>query len=394
MEPTRSNRTDADPGDEGRATSSRVTKASVAPETISVMVVDDHPMWRQTLRKVLERSRVGVVVAEASDGEEAIARARETKPDVAVMDLGLPNMNGIDATRRLVGMLRTIKVLVLSASDREADVLEAIRAGASGYLLKTAVPTDVVDAVRRIYRGEVVLPPQLADVVLGQLRTGGEPAGEPLRIALADTSALFRDGLGRMLTEKGFDVVGVVGDPDALFRCVAHERPDVVVTDARLGSDPSTEVTDLAGDIKRDHPEIGVLVLAHDVDVKVGSQLVANAAGGVGYLLKERVEEIGQLAEAIHRVAAGESVLDPEVAGRLVQPRKERDPLDELTPRESEVLALMAEGRSNRAISEQLFLSAKAVEGNVRNIFTKLGLEQAPDDHRRVLAVLTYLRSI
>lgn len=394
MEPTRSDRTDPDPGDEGRATSSRVTKGNVAPGTISVMVVDDHPMWRQTLRKVLERSRVGVVVAEASDGEEAIARARETKPDVVVMDLGLPNMNGVEATRRLVGMLRTIKVLVLSASDREADVLEAIRAGASGYLLKTAVPTEVVDAVRRIYRGEVVLPPQLADVVLGQLRDGVEPAGEPLRVALADTSALFRDGLGRMLTEKGFEVVGTVGDRDELLRCVAEKQPDVVVTDARLGSDPSTEVTDLAGDIKRDHPEIGVLVLAHDVDVKVGSQLVANAAGGVGYLLKERVEEIGQLAEAIHRVAAGESVLDPEVAGRLVQPRKERDPLDELTPRESEVLALMAEGRSNRAISEQLFLSAKAVEGNVRNIFTKLGLEQAPDDHRRVLAVLTYLRSV
>ncbi len=393
MEPTRSDRTDPDPGDEDRA-SSRDRRTTLAPKTISVMIVDDHPMWRQTLRKVLERSRVGVVVAEASDGEEAIARARETKPDVAVMDLGLPNMNGIEATRRLVGILRTIKVLVLSASDREADVLEAIRAGASGYLLKTAVPTDVVDAVRRIFRGEVVLPPQLADVVLGQLRTGAEPAGEPLRIALADVSALFRDGLGRMLTEKGFDVVGVVGDPDALFRCVAQEQPDVVVTDARLGSDPTTEVTDLAGDIKRDHPEIGVLVLAHDIDVKIGSQLVANAVGGVGYLLKERVEEIGQLAEAIRRVAAGESVLDPEVAGRLVQPRKERDPLDELTPRESEVLALMAEGRSNRAISEQLFLSAKAVEGNVRNIFTKLGLEQAPDDHRRVLAVLTYLRSV
>lgn len=393
MEPTRSDRTDPDPGDEGRG-SSRDRKANVPPETISVMVVDDHPMWRQTLRKVLERSRVGIVVAEASDGEEAVARAKETKPDVAVMDLALPNMNGIEATRRLVGMLRTIKVLVLSASDREADVLEAIQAGASGYLLKTAVPTEVVDAVRRIYRGEVVLPPQLADVVLSQLRTGGEPIQKPLRVALADASALFRDGLAGMLAEKGFDVVGAVGEPDALLECVARERPDVVVTDARLGPDSITEVTDLAGDIKRDYPETGVLVLSQDVDVKIGSQLVANAAGGVGYLLKERVEEIGQLAEAINRVAAGESVLDPEVAGRLVQPRKERDPLEELTPRESEVLALMAEGRSNRAISEQLFLSAKAVEGNVRNIFTKLGLEQAPDDHRRVLAVLTYLRSV
>lgn len=393
MEPTSSDPTDPDPDNEGRAVL-RGRDTGVGPETISVMIVDDHPMWRQTLRKVLERSRAGAVVAEASDGGEAIELAIEKKPHVAVMDLGLPKMGGIEATKKLIAAVRGIKVLVLSASDREADVLDAIRAGASGYLLKTAVPTEVVDAVRRIHRGELVLPPELADVVLEQLRTGRDLPPSGLRVVLADSSALFRDGLARMLTEKGFDVVATVGDADALSRCVATERPDVVVTDAYPSSGASTEVTNLAGEIKRDYPDMGVLVLAQDVDVKIGSQLVADAAGGVGYLLKERVEEIGQLADAIDRVAAGESVLDPRVAGRLVRPRKERDPLDELTPRESEVLALMAEGRSNRAISEQLFLSAKAVEGNVRNIFTKLGLEQAPDDHRRVLAVLTYLRSV
>lgn len=393
MEPNRSGNKDRGRGKDDRSPS-RAKNTSDATGAISVMVVDDHPMWRQTLRKVLERSRTGVVIAEASDGEEAIELAKKTRPDVVVMDLALPKMGGIEATKKLVAAARSIKVLVLSASDREADVLDAIRAGASGYLLKTAVPTDVVEAVRRIYRGELVLPPELADVVLEQLRTGGEPAPSGLRVVLADSSALFRDGLARMLSEKGFEVVATVGDADALIRCVASERPDVVVTDAYPSSGASPEVTDLAGEIKRDYPDMGVLVLAQDVDVKIGSQLVADAAGGVGYLLKERVEEIGQLADAIDRVAAGESVLDPQVAGRLVQPRKERDPLDELTPRESGVLALMAEGRSNRAISEQLFLSAKAVEGNVRNIFTKLGLEQAPDDHRRVLAVLAYLRSL
>ncbi len=312
---------------------SRGRETGVESGTISVMIVDDHPMWRQTLRKVLERSRTGVVVAEASDGEEALELAKGAKPDVVVMDLALPRMTGIEATKQLVASMRSVKVLVLSASDREKDVLDAIRAGASGYLLKTAVPTDVVEAVRRIHRGELVLPPELAEVVLEQLRTGGEPAPSGLRVVLADASALFRDGLARMLSEKGFDVVATVGDADALIRCVAETQPDVVVTDAYPSSGVSPEVTHLAGEIKRDYPDMGVLVLAQDVDVRIGSQLVADAAGGVGYLLKERVEEVGQLADAIDRVAAGESVLDPEVAGRLVQPRKERDPLVELTPR-------------------------------------------------------------
>lgn len=357
-----------------------------------MMVVDDHPMWRQTLRKVIEGSRVGKVVAEADSGEEAVRVSGESRPDVVVMDIALPEMSGIEATRRILEGAPDTKVLVLSASEQRSDVVAAMRAGASGYLPKTAVPTELSEAVRRLDRGELVLPPALADIVLEELR-GGELL-PTLSVVLADPSALFRDGLGRMLSEQGFDVVGRVGEAEELLAVVSSEQPDVVVTDARLPSREAPEGADIAGDLKRSNPAIGVLLLSRDVDVQGGSRLVSEAPQGVGYLLKDRVTDVAQLGEAIRRVAAGESVLDPEVAGRLVRPRKERDPLDDLTPREREVLALMAEGRSNQAISERLFLSGKAVEGHVRNIFAKLNLELAADDHRRVLAVLAFLRSV
>ncbi len=358
------------------------------------MVVDDHPMWRQTLRKVLERGRVGRIVAEAGDGEEAIRHAQEFQPNVVIMDLGLPHMDGIEAIGRLVGILPTTRVLVLSASDERADVVKAMRAGASGYLLKTADPTEVVDAVRRIHRGEAVLPTGLADVILDELRAGSEGEAAGIRLVVGNASPLFREGLARILGERGFQVVETVGETEALIGCVSRELPDVVLTDVRPPTESSSTSPDIGSEIKRKHPEVGVLVLADDIDITAASLLVGKAAGGVGYLLKDRVSDAVQLAEAIIRVAKGESVLDPEVAARLVGPREKRDPLGELTPREREVLALMAEGRSNQAISAGLFLSAKAVEGHVRNIFMKLGLEQAPDDHRRVLAVLAYLRSL
>ena len=220
----------------------------------TLMLVDDHPIWRETLARMLRHKRAGTVVAQASDGQEAIVLARKARPEVVIMDIDLPLINGVEATRRLVEEQPGIKVLVLSASDSRGQVIEAVRAGASGYLIKTAGPDEVVAAVHRIHAGELVFPPAVAEAVLGEIR-----------------------------------------------RAASRHLPD-----------------------------------------------------------------------------------------RTSGP----DPLEALTDPEREVLALMAEGRSNQAIGSALHCSSKTVEARVGSIFAKLGLEPAADDHRRVLAVVTYLRSL
>jgi len=225
---------------------------------VSLMLVDDHPMWRETLRKVLEHSGAGSVVAEAGDGAEAIETARRVRPDVVIMDISLPDVDGIEATRAIVAGDPEVRILALSSSDEPSQVIATIRAGAAGYLLKTVSADELADAVGRIHRGEAVLPATLSDIVFAELRRAG--SGEP--------------------------------SPDP---------------------------------------------------------------------------------EPAH----------PETTGKRALAR--------LTPRERDVLALIAEGRSNRAIGERLFLGQKSVEAYVRNIYTKLDLEPVPDDHRRVLAVLAYL---
>jgi serine/threonine-protein kinase len=214
-----------------------------------------------------------------------------------------------------------------------------------------------------------------------------------VRVVLADDSFLFREGVARLLMEAGFDVVGQAADAEQLDDVVRSKRPDVAVVDIRMPPSNTTEGLVAAKRIRAEFPEVGVLVLSHYVESDHAVDLLSDGAGHVGYLLKDRVSALDEFADAVRRVGAGGSVIDSELVGQLIARGRETNALDLLTEREREVLSLMSEGRSNQAICEKLFLTPKTVESHVRSIFTKLGLLPAPDDHRRVLAVLTYLRS-
>ena len=211
-----------------------------------------------------------------------------------------------------------------------------------------------------------------------------------MRVVIAEDEALLREGLARLLADAGLDVASSVGDPAGLLRAVVSYEPDVAIVDIRMPPTHTDEGLVAAGQIHRAHPGTGVLVLSHHVDSAYAMRLLQEAPQRAGYLLKDRVADVAALLDAVHRVAAGECVNDPTIVSRLFARRRA---LDELSRRELEVLALVAEGRSNQAICDRLFLSTKTVEGHIRQIFLKLGLRDAPEDHRRVLAVLTYLRS-
>ena len=212
------------------------------------------------------------------------------------------------------------------------------------------------------------------------------------RIVLADDAVLLREALSAALAAAGFEVVGQAGDVPELMRLVEQERPEVAILDVRMPPTHTTEGLEAARQIRARYPRIAILVLSQYVETRYAVDLLREDPSGVGYLLKDRVTRVADLADAVRRVAAGGSVIDPEVVARLLGRQRGHSALDELTPREREILGLMAEGRSNQAIADQLVLELKTVEGHVRAIFSKLGLEPATEDHRRVLAVLAYLR--
>lgn len=214
----------------------------------------------------------------------------------------------------------------------------------------------------------------------------------PVRVVIAEDAVLLREGLTRLIRDAGIAVVGSVGDAAQLLVLVDDARPDVVVLDVRMPPTQTTEGLEAAVEIRRRWPKTGVLVLSHHVETEHLFELLADDPGGVGYMLKDRIADVAQFVDSIRRVAAGESVIDPQVVSRLVSRPRRTSPLDALTERELAVLRLMAEGRSNQAIAAMLFVSPKTLETHVGSIFSKLGLEPAADDHRRVLAVLSYLR--
>ncbi|HTJ32546.1 MAG TPA: response regulator transcription factor [Dactylosporangium sp.] len=214
-----------------------------------------------------------------------------------------------------------------------------------------------------------------------------------MRVVVADDAVLLREGLVRLLTESGHEVLAAVGDGPSLVEAVVAHRPDVAIVDVRMPPSHTDEGLRAAVEARARVPKTPILVLSQYVEVSYADDLLADRAGAVGYLLKDRVSEVAEFLDAMERVAGGATVLDPEVVGQLLVRRRRDDPLRSLTPREREVLGLMAEGRSNTAIARKLVVTDGAVEKHVKNIFTKLDLPPDDEQHRRVLAVLTYLQS-
>jgi len=214
-----------------------------------------------------------------------------------------------------------------------------------------------------------------------------------LRVVIAEDSVLLRAGLARLLNEAGLEVAGEAGDAHDLMRLVRLRHPDVAVVDVKMPPTHTDEGLRAAREIRQEFPDTGVLVLSQYLEEEYAMELLADDARGVGYLLKDRVMDLERFTDAVRRVGEGGTALDPEVVSRLIGRRRRHDPLEELTPREREVLGLMAEGRSNRGIAEHLVVTERAIEKHVTSIFGKLRLPAAEADHRRVLAVLAYLRS-
>ncbi|MBD0328677.1 MAG: response regulator [Thermoleophilia bacterium] len=305
---------------------------------------------------------------------------------------------GIDVHRvaRLCAVAHGGQVLLSQATVDAVDDVEVRDLGA--YELKGLPERERVYQLVRA-GGENEFPP-LRDV--GGIGTGAqaEPVGggsgrdgRRLRVALADDSVLLREGIARLLADAGFEVVGQSGTAEDLLLKVRSWAPDVAVVDIRMPPTQTDEGLRAAQEIREKHPDVGVLVLSQHVEPAYAMELLAENAEGVGYLLKDRVSDVDEFAAAVRRVAEGGSALDPTLVTQLVGRRRKHDPIDELTPREREVLALMAEGRSNHAIGERLFITPRAVEKHVTSIFGKLRLPPAAEDHRRVLAVLAFLRA-
>jgi DNA-binding NarL/FixJ family response regulator len=218
------------------------------------------------------------------------------------------------------------------------------------------------------------------------------PPDSAIRILVGEDEPLVREGIVRVLEEAGFEVVGVAGDADELVRKAGGHHPDVVLTDIQMPPDRTDDGLRAALRIRSAQPEVGVIVLSQFLEDRYALELVGERAEGVGYLLKDRVGDLSLFVDAVQRVARGGSALDPAVVERMVGRRRARTPLDDLTSREREVMGLMAQGRSNQGIADELVVTTAAIERHVTSIFSKLDLRQVPEDHRRVLAVLEFLK--
>jgi DNA-binding NarL/FixJ family response regulator len=358
----------------------------------------------------LEQHRAAVRAAVAAhDGEEIDCRGDEFSiafgdPGQAIAAAEAIQQAPVGAVRVRIG-IHTGEPIRIDGGYVWLDEHRAARicaAGHGGQVLLAQVTAGLLAGVPLRDLGEHHLRGVDAPERLHQLGPADFPAlradaaeiglGARTRIVLADDSVLLREGIARLLEDAGFEIVGQAGNADELMLKVRSYSPDVAIVDIRMPPTHTDEGLVAAQEIREKHPGTGVLVLSAHVESGYALELLQGNAEGVGYLLKDRVSDVKEFAAAVKRVADGGSALDSEVVSRLVGRRRGEDPVSQLTPREREVLELMAEGRSNQAIAERLVVTLRAVEKHVTSIFNKLRLPAAQDDHRRVLAVLTYLR--
>jgi DNA-binding NarL/FixJ family response regulator/class 3 adenylate cyclase len=367
-------------------------------------VLDDH---RRLFREAVEQ-RNGIIIDERGDEFFVVFSDAKAAADAAVaaQKAFAAHEWPSDVQLRVRMGLHTGEPNVRDATYFGLDVHRAARicqAGSGGQILLSERTRGELDAGHEVDDlGEHQLPGIDQAERLFQLKAAGLPARFPplstarrgfrgVRVVLADDSVLLREGIARLLEDAGFEIVAQSGTADDLLRHVGMHKPDVALVDIRMPPTQTDEGLRAAQQIRERWPDTGVLVLSQYVEPAYAMELLGENAEGVGYLLKDRVSDVDEFAAAVRRVAEGGSALDPAVVSQLVGRRRRDDPLDELTPREREVLELMAEGRSNQAIAERLVITLRAVEKHVTSIFSKLRLPATAEDHRRVLAVLTYL---
>ena len=363
---------------------------------------------RRLLRECVE-SHDGHVVDHRGDEffvafDDAV-RAADAAIAAQLAFAGHPWPNGVEVRVRMG--LHTGEPVVRDDTYFGLDVHRAARiaqAGSGGQILVSESTRKKLNSHEVEDLGEHQLPGIDKPERLFQLRAPGLPSRFPplstarrgfrgMRVVLCDDSVLLREGIARLLEDAGFEIVAQSGTAEDLLRHIGIHKPDVALVDIRMPPTQTDEGLRAAQQIRERWPETGVLVLSQYVEPAYAMELLGENAEGVGYLLKDRVSDVDEFAAAVRRVGEGGSALDPAVVSQLVGRRRRDDPLEDLTPREREVLELMAEGKSNQAIAERLVITLRAVEKHVTSIFGKLRLSATPEDHRRVLAVLTYLRS-
>jgi DNA-binding NarL/FixJ family response regulator/class 3 adenylate cyclase len=364
---------------------------------------DDYASLIGDVRRILrDEIAAGGGIEVDSHGDGLFAVFTEAEPAVAAAVAAQRRLAEESSARVRIG-LHTGQPMLGEDGYVGLDVHRAHRIGNAGHggqvLLSETTSSLLADAaVRELGRyrlRDLPHPERVFQLGAGEFPPLRDAIDEKdaMRVVLADDSVLLREGVARLLEDAGFEVVAQSGTAEDVLRHVAMHKPDVAIVDIRMPPTHTDEGLRAAQTIRERFPDVGVLVLSQYVEAGYALELLAESAEGVGYLLKDRVSDVQEFAAAVRRVAEGGSALDPAVVSQLVGRRRQADPLEDLSPREREVLELMAEGRSNQAISERLFVTPRAVEKHVTSIFTKLRLPASAEDHRRVLAVLKYLRS-